>query len=263
MPTGRRRQVLGVGVDAISVGAASKIVSWSQGYQSRYACFASANNVMQAHDSPEFRWIMNEADLVVPDGMPVVWALRLLGAQHATRVYGPDFTLRMLEVAARKGIPVGFYGASPATLEGLVRIVRARFPALEVPYAYSPPFRPLTTEEDEQVVRNINQSGARILFVGLGTPRQEYWMAAHKGRVQAVMLGVGAAFDFIAGAKPQAPRWMMRIGLEWFFRLCTEPRRLWRRYLLQNPRFVSLFTLQLLGWRKFSAGGPARGPLSG
>jgi N-acetylglucosaminyldiphosphoundecaprenol N-acetyl-beta-D-mannosaminyltransferase len=258
MRTVRKRQVLGVAVDAICTDAASEAVSWSQGKQFCYVCFASVNNIMEAHDSPGFRRIMNDADLVAPDGMALVWALRLLGVRNAARVYGPDTTLVLLDAATREGIPVGLYGASPTTLTRLLDVVRRRFPALDVVYAWSPPFRPLTPDEDEEVVRNINESGARILFIGISTPKQEYWMAAHRGRVRAVMLGVGAAFDFIAGTKPQAPRWMMQIGLEWFFRLCTEPRRLWRRYLIHNPRFVYLFTLQLLGWRKFSADNPTR-----
>jgi N-acetylglucosaminyldiphosphoundecaprenol N-acetyl-beta-D-mannosaminyltransferase len=130
----------------------------------------------------------------------------------------------------------------------------ARFAELQIVYAYSPPFRALTPEEDHRIVREINSSGARILFVAIGNPRQELWMAAHRGKVQGVMLGVGAAFDFLAGAKPQAPRWMMRIGTEWIFRLVTEPRRLWKRYLKHNPRFVLLFLMQLLGRKQSSRG---------
>ena len=157
----------------------------------------------------------------------------------------------VLQAAERHGVPVGFYGGSPETLEKLLAVVKVRFPGLRVVYSFSPPFRPLAAEEDQRVTEEINQSGARILFVGLNTPKQDWWMAEHRGRVQAVMLGVGAAFDFIAGTKPQAPRWMMRIGLEWLFRLATEPRRLWRRYLRHNPRFVVLFAMQLLRLKRF------------
>lgn len=221
------------------------VARWSTG-GSRTVCFCSVNNIIHAHDSPNFRRAMHEADLVLPDGMGVVWALRLLGCRNAQRVYGPDTTLAVLGMASRERIPVGFYGGAPATLERLVGVVRARFPGIEIVYACSPPFRPLTDKEDEQVVQAINASGARILFVGLGTPKQELWMAAHRGHVRAVMLGVGAAFDFIAGTKRQAPRWIMGVGLEWLFRLCTEPRRLWRRYLINNPRFVLLFAAELL-----------------
>ena len=192
---------------------------------------------------------MNEADLVTPDGMPLVWGLRLLGCKEATRVYGPDLAPIILERAALEGLPVGFYGGSPRVLDRFVQVMTERFPKLQAAYAYSPPFRDLTPEEDQRVVQEIDGSGARILFVGIGNPKQEFWMAAHKGKVQAVMIGVGAAFDFLAGAKPQAPRWMMGVGLEWLFRLATEPRRLWKRYLKQNPRFMVLFALQLLRLR--------------
>jgi N-acetylglucosaminyldiphosphoundecaprenol N-acetyl-beta-D-mannosaminyltransferase len=152
-------------------------------------------------------------------------------------------------MAEARGIPVGFYGGAPAALVCLQVVLRNRFPKLQIPYMWSPPFRPLTPEEDAAAVSAINESGARILFIGLNTPKQDYWMAAHRGRVHAVMLGVGAAFDFLAGTKVQAPRWMMAIGMEWFFRLVTEPRRLWKRYLKHNPRFVALFACQLLGMK--------------
>lgn len=222
------------------------IVGWARSQESRYVCLGTVNQVMESYDSAEFRQVMNEADLVTPDGMPLVWALRLLGRRDASRVYGPDLMPLVLEQAERESIPVGFYGASQDVLQQLIGIVRARYPKLPIPYAFSPPFRPLNLEEDMQVVSAINGSGVRILFVGLGNPKQDVWMATHRGQVQAVMVGVGAAFDFLAGSKKQAPRWMMPIGLEWLFRLCAEPRRLWRRYLKHNPRFLWLFTRQLL-----------------
>ena len=226
------------------------ILAWACSRESRYVCLGTVNQVMEAYDSAEFREVMNQADLVTPDGMPLVWGLRLLGEHPASRVYGPDLMPLVLERAERECIPVGFYGVSETVLERLVGIVRMRYPKLGVAHAFSPPFRPLTLEEDAQVVSAINASGVRILFIGLGNPKQEKWMAAHRGRVQAVMVGVGAAFDFLAGSKRQAPRWMMPIGLEWLFRLCTEPRRLWRRYLKHNPRFVWLFAKQLLQARQ-------------
>jgi N-acetylglucosaminyldiphosphoundecaprenol N-acetyl-beta-D-mannosaminyltransferase len=208
---------------------------------------------MESYDSPAFRRVMNSADLVTPDGMPLVWGLRLLGHKGATRVYGPDLVPIVLEMARSSRLSVGFYGGTPQALSRLRRVIGGRFPGLSCTYWCSPPFRALTPEEDEIVTNDINRSGARILFVGLNTPKQEYWMAAHRGRVQAVMIGVGAAFDFLAGAKRQAPRWIMRIGMEWCFRLITEPRRLWKRYLKHNPRFVVLFALQLLGLKHFTA----------
>ena len=229
------------------------ILAWAQSSASRYVCIASVNNVMEAYDSTQFRRVMNQADLTVPDGMPLVWSLKLLGCGDATRVYGPDLTPMVLEKSAVAGFPVGFYGGTEEALNRLLRVLAERFPRLRIVYACSPPFRPLTLQEDESVVHAINESGARILFIGLNTPKQDYWMAAHKIRVSAVMIGVGAAFDFLAGTKRQAPRWMMKIGMEWFFRLMTEPRRLWKRYLKHNPRFLVLFALQMLGWKSFSS----------
>jgi N-acetylglucosaminyldiphosphoundecaprenol N-acetyl-beta-D-mannosaminyltransferase len=241
------RDILGVRVDATTYeDAARRIVEWARAGESRYVCCASVNNIMEAHDSAEFREVTNRADLVTPDGMPLVWVLRMLGVRGATRVYGPDLTPMVLAAAADAGIPVAFYGGSAPVLGELVRRVKARFPGLEVAYAESPPFRPATAEEDERTTRGIAESGARIVFIGLNTPKQDWWMSAHRGRVAGVMLGVGAAFDFLAGSKPQAPRWMQRSGLEWTFRLATEPRRLWRRYLKHNPRFAWLAFAELL-----------------
>ena len=251
--------ILGTRVDPTSYRHVVETVArWSGKRASKYVCVATVNQVMEAYDSPEFLSVMNGADLITPDGMPLVWGLRLLGHKEATRVYGPDLTPILLERAAAEGLPVGFYGGAPEVLERFVQVMRERYPKLQIAYSYSPPFRDLTPEEDQQVVQDINTSGTRILFVGIGNPKQECWMAAHRGKVQAVMLGVGAAFDFLAGAKLQAPRWMMPLGMEWLFRLVTEPRRLWKRYLKQNPRFVVLFALQLLGWKKFRAGSLGR-----
>ena len=244
--------ILGIRVHATSYAHTTALVlDWARLRSSRYVCVATVSQVMEAYDSADFVRVMNEADLVTPDGMPLVWGLRRLGHSGATRVYGPDLTPVVLQAAAANHLPVGFYGGSPQALERLQRAMLQQIPGLEIAYAFSPPFRPLTAEEDEHVVEKINLSGARILFIGLNNPKQEYWMAAHRGRVQAVMLGVGAAFDFLSGTKAQAPRWMMRIGMEWFFRLVTEPRRLWKRYLKHNPRFVALFAAQLLGMKQF------------
>jgi N-acetylglucosaminyldiphosphoundecaprenol N-acetyl-beta-D-mannosaminyltransferase len=244
--------ILGMRIDRTDYNHASSVVrEWALERCSKYVCIASVNNVMEAYDSADFRRVMNQADLVTPDGMPLVWGLKLLGSSGATRVYGPDLTPALLEMAAASGLSVGFYGGSPPTLRSLREVFAKRFPGLQIGYAFSPPFRPLTAGEDRAIIEEINRSAVKILFIGLNTPQQDYWMAAHKGRVQAVMIGVGAAFDFLAGTKPQAPRWMMRIGLEWSFRLLTEPRRLWKRYLKHNPRFVALFVLQLLGLRRF------------
>lgn len=252
-PAPPQPRLLGMRVDRTSYAAATdRIVRWARAGESRYVACASVNNVIQARDSARFSEIMNAADLVTPDGMPLVWGLRLLGARGAARVYGPDLATLVLDAAARENLPLGFYGSAPDTLRRLTARTTQRFPSLRITYAFSPPFRPLTEEEDARAVAAILESGARILLVGLSTPKQERWMAAHRGRIPAVMLGVGAAFDFHAGAKPQAPRWMQASGLEWLFRLCSEPRRLAPRYLRQNPRFLVLFALQLLRLRNFA-----------
>jgi N-acetylglucosaminyldiphosphoundecaprenol N-acetyl-beta-D-mannosaminyltransferase len=233
-------------VDATSYpDATTRICSWARAGESRYVCVAAVNNVIESHDHPDFREHMNGADLVTPDGMPLVWGLRLLGIGDATRVYGPHLTGLLCERAADEGIPVGFYGGTPEVLDAMIAKLVSAYPGLDVAYRHSPPFRAPTPAEEEATREEIRRSGARIVFVGLGTPKQERWMASHRGRVNATMVGVGAAFDFLAATKRQAPSWIQRIGMEWLFRLLHEPRRLWRRYLLGNPRFVVLFAAQL------------------
>ena len=245
------RRILGMRVDATSYAqAAQEILAWAHKGESRYVCVATVNNVIEAYDDPEYGAIIEAADLVTPDGMPLVWGLRLLGVEAATRVYGPDLTLVVCRLAAEQGIPVGFFGGTEDVLEKLTARLGQRFPGLKLVYHASPPFRPLTPEEQRRTLEDLDRSGARILFVGLGTPKQERWMAAQKQEVKAVMLGVGAAFDFLAGRKRQAPRLVQRLGLEWLYRLVHEPRRLWRRYLYRNPRFVVHFAAQLLRERR-------------
>ena len=247
LPALTSRFILGTRTDSTSYSdATTRVLGWSSNPESRYVCVSNVHVTMESYDSAEYRAIVNGADLVTPDGMPLVWALRLLGVAEATRVYGPTLTVHVLGQAETAGVAVGFYGSSPEVLTGLLRTCERQFPRLRVAFAHAPVFRPLTEAEDAAAVREINDSGARILFVGLGCPKQERWMASHKGRVNAVMLGVGAAFDFLAGLKPQAPAWMQRVGLEWLFRLATEPRRLWRRYAYHNPRFVALLAGQYL-----------------
>jgi N-acetylglucosaminyldiphosphoundecaprenol N-acetyl-beta-D-mannosaminyltransferase len=229
-------------------GTTQQISTWAKQGDSRYICVATVHTLMEAYDSAEFREMINNADLVTPDGMPLVWMLRLKGWPSQERVYGPTLMLKALDVAAREKIPVGFYGGKPDVLEGLVTRMRALFPGLDIVYSFSPPFRELSPVEDREIEEAILSSGARVVFIGLGCPKQERWMAAQRGRIPAVLIGVGAAFDFHAGAKPQAPGWMQNTGLEWLFRLLTEPRRLWRRYLYHNPRFIILAIADLLGF---------------
>jgi len=233
-------------VDATSYeDAIARVLHWVSRGESRAVAIATVNNVMEAYDDPSFAPVMSACDLVTPDGMPLVWGLRALGIGDASRVYGPDLTPKLLAAAAREDIPVGFYGGSEDVLAALLERLHREHPTLRVTYAFCPPFRPLTDAEDDEVVQRIIASGCRILFVGIGCPKQERWIVTHRPAVPAVMLGVGAAFDFYAGQKRQAPPWMQRNGLEWLFRLVTEPRRLWKRYLRHNPRFVALFGLQL------------------
>jgi N-acetylglucosaminyldiphosphoundecaprenol N-acetyl-beta-D-mannosaminyltransferase len=238
--------ILGVNVASTSYAeVVAKAVEWAKTRQSRTLVFANVHVIMEAFDNAKLRESLNAADLINPDGVPLVWALKLLGSKQASRVYGPDCTLAMLEAAANNGIPVGFFGGSPDALEKLSAEVRKRFPGIQISVAISPPFRAATAEEDADFIRQITDSEIGILFIGLGCPKQELWMMSHAGQIPAVMLAVGAAFDFIAGTKRQAPRWMMRSGTEWLFRLGTEPRRLYRRYAKQNPRFVWHFARQL------------------
>ncbi len=245
-----RRTILGIGVDATTYeDATARILSWAEASESRTVCLGVVASIMEAQDSEEYRAALRDADLVTPDGMPLVWMLRVVGAKPASRVYGPDLTLAVLRAAEVAGISVGFYGSTEDVLARLVANLRRRFPHIVIAYQQSPPFRPLSASEDQAVAQAIRSSGARILFVGLGGSKQDLWMARHRGRVPAVMLGVGAAFDFLAGTKPQAPHWIQQTGLEWLFRLATEPRRLWRRYLRHNPRFAMLAVKQILGAR--------------
>ncbi len=231
--------ILGVRVDATSyVDASARVMRWAARGESRYVCCANVHVIMEAQDSPRFAQVLRDAALVTPDGMPLVWFARALGRAQG-RVYGPDLMLHVCAAAAQAGVAIGLLGGDEQTLDELVARLSARFPALRVAYRHAPPFRPLTPEEDARIVDDCAQAGVRVLFVGLGCPKQELWMAEHVGRIDAVMLGVGAAFAFHAGRVAQAPAWMQARGLEWLFRLSREPRRLAGRYLRHNPRFVA------------------------
>lgn len=225
------------------------VMTWANVKESRYICISTVHMIMEGYDNPEYQAIVNNADLVTPDGMPLVWMLRALGVKDQQRVYGPDLTLHVCDAAEKQGIPVGFYGGMPDALSDLTANLQAKYPKLKIAYAHSPPFRPLTQEEDNAVTQDINASGTRILFVGLGCPKQERWASEHKGKVNAVMLAVGAAFDFHSGRVKQAPNWIQNAGLEWFFRLLMEPKRLWKRHFKHNPRFIFLAIKQLIFYR--------------
>jgi N-acetylglucosaminyldiphosphoundecaprenol N-acetyl-beta-D-mannosaminyltransferase len=260
-------------VDAVeSAEAAALIAAWAaasaaaaggragEAAPARYVCAANVHMTMEAHDDPAFQAVVNAADLVVPDGQPMVWALRALGLAQERRVrVTPDLLIELFAACEARGLRVGLYGGTPETLERFVAFLREGFPDLDVPFAWSPPFRPLTADEDADVVRRIREAGVQLLLVGIGCPKQERWMAAHAGGaavgagaapLPCVMFGVGAAFDMLSGRTKNAPAWMRDRGLEWLFRLATEPRRLWRRHLRSNPRFLVLFALQALRSRR-------------
>lgn len=212
--------------------------------QGGYVIAANVHVIMTAYWNPAYQSIVNQAAIVTPDGMPLVVALRLLGHPQQTRVYGPDLMLAWCDRAARQALPIYLYGGTEDTLTQLRHRLTQQFPNLTIAGWHSPPFRPLTPREEQADRDRIQASGASVVFVGLGCPKQEEWMARQQAHLSAVMIGVGAAFSFHSGEVSQAPRWMMRLSLEWLYRLCQEPRRLWRRYLIHNPAFLVLFGLQ-------------------
>jgi N-acetylglucosaminyldiphosphoundecaprenol N-acetyl-beta-D-mannosaminyltransferase len=257
----QRYDVLGVRIHALdSPGLLGEVERWIGSRARRYVCFTTVHGVMATLTDAHLQRVFNEG-FAVPDGMPLVWLGQLRG--HRTRrVYGPDIMLALCARAAEVGWPVFFLGGAEGVAERLAEALRRRFQGLRVVGAAGPPFREPRPEEEQSLVERLNASGAELVFVGLGCPKQERWMGANRERLTAsVLLGVGAAFDFHTGRVPQAPRWMMHAGLEWFFRLLQEPRRLWRRYLILNPLFVAHVVLQLLGLRRY--GSDASDPVDG
>ncbi|HIK45282.1 MAG TPA: WecB/TagA/CpsF family glycosyltransferase [Leptolyngbyaceae cyanobacterium M65_K2018_010] len=241
------RQILTTRVDATSYGdACDRIQAWAEARRSCYVVAANVHVVMTAYQNPNYQAIVDRAALVTPDGMPLVWGLRWLGIKGQSRVYGPDLMLAWCQRAAQVGLPIYLYGGTEATLGKLNLYLQQHFPGLIIAGTHAPSFRPLSPAEIAEDADRIRQSGARVVFVGLGCPKQEQWMHSQLGQVKAVMIGVGAAFSFFSGEVSQAPRWMMNLGLEWLYRLSQEPGRLWRRYLVNNPMFILLFGLQLL-----------------
>ena len=249
-----RVNILGVGISAINMDIALDLIeAWIAHRESHYICVTPVHSVMECQRDPELRHICNASGMTTPDGMPLVWLSRLHGYHYVDRVYGPDLMLALCECSARRSYRHFFYGGAEGVPEQLAANLQHRFPGLIIVGIYSPPFRSLTPDEDDQIVQMINDANPDVVWVGLGSPKQERWMAAHIGRLKApVLIGVGAAFDFLAGRKRQSPRWMQHSGLEWLFRLLTEPRRLWRRYLVNNPLFVLLVLAQALGLRRYS-----------
>ena len=232
--------------------AIAKIAEMIKGENDGYICFSTVHMVMESYDNAEYGAKVNGADFVIPDGMPLVWMQKLQGEKSAARVRANDLMIMLCAFAEKNNLKVGFYGGKQEVINAILERAAKELPNLQIAYAYSPPFRPLTEAEDAEITESIKNSGAQILFMGLGCPKQENWMAAHKDKLQTVMLGVGASFDFYAGNVKESPEWMGRLGLEWLFRLTQEPKRLWRRYLILNPRFMWLAMLQLLGLKKFN-----------
>lgn len=256
-PARVRGSVIGVPIDAGSWEAIlGRLARWARARESRVVCICSVHSVVTARWEQTFGAIVRAADMATADGAPVAFMLRRLGHSGQERINGPDLMWRFCALAQAEGIGIYLYGGRPDVLEKLRVALKERFPALKVAGSYSPPFRELSEAEDEAIVRAINASGAGVVWVGLGCPKQERWMAAHKGRVKAVMVGVGAAFDYHAGTLRRAPLWMQHHGLEWLFRLACEPRRLWKRYLTTNSYFLAAAAAQLA--RRGRGGGSAR-----
>jgi len=257
-----KQDVLGVNISATSYGEVTKTCeSWIAtavpDKPARYICVTSVHGVMEARKDPAIRSILNQADIATPDGMPLVWALRSFGFPGQQRVYGPNLMLSLCDQASRLGHRIFLYGGRPETLETLTSNLQSRFPGLAIAGSYSPPFRDLTESEESEVRQLIRTAKPELIFVGISTPKQERWMAAHKHVFPGVvMVGVGAAFDFHAGRVRQAPEWMQKSGLEWFFRLTCEPARLWKRYVLVTPWFLPFWAMQKasMSMRAFARG---------
>lgn len=215
--------------------------------QKKYICVCPVSTIMECKKNEEVLTSVNSADLATPDGMAVVWIGRMLGYKNIRRVYGPELMQNICDISLKKGYRHYFYGSTQATQNKLQEKLSNKYPGLIISGSFSPPFRTLTKDEDDKIVEEINRSNSDIVWVGLGSPKQDLWMYRHRDRLNTpVMIGVGAAFDFLAEIKPQAPRWIRDNGFEWLFRLVTEPKRLWRRYLINYPLFVYYFLAELI-----------------
>jgi N-acetylglucosaminyldiphosphoundecaprenol N-acetyl-beta-D-mannosaminyltransferase len=243
-------RVLNAQIDVISWADALSVISkWASAHESRYVCICNVHSVVTATQDRDFEQVVNRADLATPDGAPIAWMLRRLGFKGQGRINGPDLMLKYCELAAGRNEGVFLFGSTESTLRTLQVKLRERFPSLRVAGAISPPFRPLTDQEDADIVAAINASGAGTVWVSLGCPKQEKWMAQHRDRINAVMIGVGAAFDYHAGTIRRAPSWMQESGLEWLHRMASEPRRLTKRYVQTNSVFLVKALQQLMRGR--------------
>jgi N-acetylglucosaminyldiphosphoundecaprenol N-acetyl-beta-D-mannosaminyltransferase len=249
-----RVNILGVGVTALNMETAlNETESLLQRGERGYVCVTGVHGIMEAQSDERFRDILNRSFLTTPDGMPTVWLGRVVhGFKHMSRVYGPDYMLGLCERSVAQGYRHFLYGGKPGVADELAAELTRRFPGLKIVGTYTPPFRPLTPGEEDDLREQLKASRAEILWCGLSTPKQERFMAAYSSRLPVkLMVGVGAAFDLLSGNLEEAPDWMKKSGLQWLFRLFKEPKRLWRRYLLNNPRFTWLTFLQLTGLKGF------------
>ncbi len=239
-----RLDLLGVRVSAVSIPlAVQKIEGWIESRTKTYVCVAPVSTLVDCQKNADYKSVVNGAGMVTPDGMPVVWLGKASGNKVIERTYGPDLMLAVIESGQARGRRHFCYGGREPTLELLEKRLKARFPSINVVGKYAPPVVPYAQKESDEVLRMINEAKPDILWVGLGSPKQDFWMSLNRPLLDVpVIIGVGAAFDFLSGLKPQAPRWMQRSGLEWLFRLASEPHRLWRRYLIGNVEFLYYLT---------------------
>lgn len=222
------------------------MLGWATNHASKVVCVANVHMLTEAHWHPEFSSVLKNADMVTPDGMPLVWMLKLMGARDQNRVAGMDILFSLCKLTPQRNISIFFLGSEPEILEKMSKKLNCEFPNLQIAGMEPLPFRPLTRAEDEALIQKIHNSGCGIVLVSLGCPKQEYWMNQHKDKIQAVMIGVGGVFPVYAGIVKRAPLWMRNLGLEWFYRLVQEPRRLWKRYGTTIPPFIWLALKQLL-----------------
>lgn len=232
--------------------AIAKIEKWAVLRESRYVLVSNVHMTMEANDDPTFAEIVHKADLVCTDGVPVVYVAKALGLENLDRVFGADIVENLFERAAKSGLKLGFYGGKPEVLTAAVKSLQKKYPGSVVSYMHSPPFRDLSAAERELERKEIKDSGVQLLFVGLGCPKQERWMFHNVGELNATMIGVGWAFELLAGVSQRAPLWARNVGLEWFFRLLEDPKRLWKRQLQTNPRFLILATRLIFEHRRRS-----------
>ncbi len=243
-----RCYVLGVGISPINIPLAVETIDgWISRREHHYICVTGVHGVMESQSCSDLKKIHNDAGMVTPDGMPMVWLSKWAGFKNVTRVYGPDMMAAVCEESVSKGHRHFLYGGAEGVADQLKQKLEERFPGIQIVGTFCPPFRQMSGEEDMDVIQRIDSTNADIVWVGLSTPKQERWMAAHTHSLKApVLVGVGAAFDFHAGLKKQAPPWIQKSGMEWLFRLITEPKRLWKRYLRNNPLFIGCIICEKL-----------------